>query len=460
MKYLNKEDVDSNNITISTNVMHLEKYDMYYINIGLKNGKVKQVKVFCEKGTFPDIESNAFRACQKQYGKELSTVFVESLLGPDGLMAKAGRDDYIYLGGDFMENGRIINRWVIHENGKLGKENFEDDFFKIKMQVEAREEKQKNNESYNEGKHYAIADIHGMYGSYMDVIKRLSTKDNLYIIGDVIDRGSNGIKILQDIIRRIKDPENNPKITFLMGNHEMQFIETISMMINHGLNKQDLLDIIKRKNIKDNIGKCELDNDYEKKTKYEKELNTYNEIRKKLITEKGISGAEIKYIELWLTSNNGEATMLNYMACSPDEKEEIYKFMYNSYVVVPQKIDDKDYLFVHAMPPKDENMIKEMKKSREGYKLSNLSRLQYEFMLQTRDNEENTYELAKNHGFTTICGHEPTLECVTNDKKKGYIRIDAGCGHNFKQSKLALYCIEDNNVRYIDEKEEDENLQL
>ena len=54
------------------------------------------------------------------------------------------------------------------------------------------------------GKNYAISDIHGMYGSYMEVMKKLKKEDCLYIIGDVIDRGEHGIDIIDDIIKNIQ----------------------------------------------------------------------------------------------------------------------------------------------------------------------------------------------------------------------------------------------------------------
>ena len=34
----------------------------------------------------------------KNHGKEIGKFFVRNLLGPDGLMAKEGRTDYIFLG--------------------------------------------------------------------------------------------------------------------------------------------------------------------------------------------------------------------------------------------------------------------------------------------------------------------------------------------------------------------------
>ena len=72
-------------------------------------------------------------------------------------------------------------------------------------------------------------------------------------------------------------------------------------------------------------------------------------------------------------------------------------------------------------------------------------------MLEERDN--STYEQAKAYGFTTICGHTPEFGEILIDDNKGFVRIDAGCGHKQRKSKLALYCIDDGKVEYFDEKE-------
>lgn len=44
--------------------------------------------------------------------------------------------------------------------------------------------------------------------------------DALYILGDVIDRGNDGIKILLDILRR-------PNAFMIMGNHEAMMLDTL-----------------------------------------------------------------------------------------------------------------------------------------------------------------------------------------------------------------------------------------
>lgn len=69
---------------------------------------------------------------------------------------------------------------------------------------------------------YVISDIHGRYDKYSAMLEKINLGDNdtLYILGDAIDRGKNGIKILLDILRR-------PNAVMLMGNHEALMLDTL-----------------------------------------------------------------------------------------------------------------------------------------------------------------------------------------------------------------------------------------
>lgn len=63
--------------------------------------------------------------------------------------------------------------------------------------------------------HYVLSDIHGeidRFHKMLDLID-FSSEDTLYIIGDVIDRGPEGVALLQEI-------KNTPNMVLLLGNHE------------------------------------------------------------------------------------------------------------------------------------------------------------------------------------------------------------------------------------------------
>ncbi len=53
---------------------------------------------------------------------------------------------------------------------------------------------------------YAMSDLHGCYDKYIKMLKmiKLNDGDTLYILGDIVDRGDGGIKILQDMMVRKK----------------------------------------------------------------------------------------------------------------------------------------------------------------------------------------------------------------------------------------------------------------
>lgn len=295
----------------------------------------------------------------------------------------------------------------------------------FKENIRVNPEELKNNTA-KKGKHYAISDIHGMYGAYMEAIGKLSKEDELFIIGDVIDRGEDGIKILLDIIERQKNSGNGPKITFLMGNHEVMFLSTIEIMLNHSWNGNELNVLMESDNF----------------------VNFFNSIK-----SNGITLEEAYFMNNWIKENHGDKTIFSYFRdIKPYQMKEIYNFLLESYVILPQKIEDKDYLFVHSMPINNRTKLEEMKNTGKGYNIMELTPAEYRFMLTERDKE--TYKLAQQVGFTTICGHTPRYGEITNSKENGFVRIDAGCGHKKKTSKLALYCIEDDKVEYIDEKRE------
>ena len=74
--------------------------------------------------------------------------------------------------------------------------------------------------------HYVVADIHGEADRFHAMLEkiRFSDEDTLYIIGDVIDRGPDGIKLLQEII-------HTPNMVMLLGNHEYMMLQYLLMQL-------------------------------------------------------------------------------------------------------------------------------------------------------------------------------------------------------------------------------------
>lgn len=69
---------------------------------------------------------------------------------------------------------------------------------------------------------YAVSDIHGCYDKYWELLRAIQfhPNDTLYVLGDVIDRGPHGFKILLDMAQR-------PNVVGLMGNHEAMAIRAL-----------------------------------------------------------------------------------------------------------------------------------------------------------------------------------------------------------------------------------------
>ena len=63
---------------------------------------------------------------------------------------------------------------------------------------------------------YVLSDLHGHYDKYTAMRQKIALKptDTLYVLGDVLDRGPDGFKILLDMMSR-------PNVALLLGNHEL-----------------------------------------------------------------------------------------------------------------------------------------------------------------------------------------------------------------------------------------------
>ena len=70
--------------------------------------------------------------------------------------------------------------------------------------------------------HYVISDVHGDKEKFFKLLKKINFKkrDTLYIIGDLIDRGEDGIELLKYVMEQ-------KNIVLLKGNHERDMCRAI-----------------------------------------------------------------------------------------------------------------------------------------------------------------------------------------------------------------------------------------
>lgn len=109
---------------------------------------------------------------------------------------------------------------------------------------------------------YVCSDIHGEYGAYLDFVNSILTDDDiLYVIGDVLDRGSNAIELIQDIMKR-------HNVVMLKGNHEFILADTLEELCGVNLDSE-VRTIIDESLAIDRIGQEETLLDFAKLSKSE-----------------------------------------------------------------------------------------------------------------------------------------------------------------------------------------------
>lgn len=141
---------------------------------------------------------------------------------------------------------------------------------------------------------YVCSDIHGEYSAYLDFINSIFTDDDtLYIIGDVLDRGSNAIDLIQDIMQR-------SNVVMLKGNHEKILAETLEDLCGIS-SKNGIREIIEESLAIDKIGQ--------------------------------------------------EQTLLDFVKLSKSEQRDVVDFINDLPLYEELEVNGKNYLLVHAGLP-------------------------------------------------------------------------------------------------------------
>ena len=71
---------------------------------------------------------------------------------------------------------------------------------------------------------YVLSDIHGNMANFKSILQQidLQPEDTLYVLGDVVDRYPDGIRIIRMIM-------SMPNAKMLLGNHEYMMLKAITM---------------------------------------------------------------------------------------------------------------------------------------------------------------------------------------------------------------------------------------
>ena len=87
---------------------------------------------------------------------------------------------------------------------------------------------------------YICSDIHGCFDEFMELLKLInfSDDDEMYIIGDVIDRGPKPIECIQYIMKK-------DNIHMLLGNHEEMMLNYLKLQTYN--NYKSFYDVLSRR---------------------------------------------------------------------------------------------------------------------------------------------------------------------------------------------------------------------
>jgi len=143
---------------------------------------------------------------------------------------------------------------------------------------------------------YVTADIHGNYELYTKLLRliRFSDEDTLYVLGDVVDRGREPMRVLLDMMAR-------PNVIPLIGNHEVMALKSLRF------------------------------------------LNTE-------ISEESLGALDEKTLEILLEwqGDGGEATMKDFARLSSEEKEDVLDYLSEFSLYEELEVNGTDYVLVHA----------------------------------------------------------------------------------------------------------------
>ena len=140
---------------------------------------------------------------------------------------------------------------------------------------------------------YVMSDIHGNMRRFRSIMKKieLQPEDELYVLGDVIDRHPDGIEILQEIMAM-------PNARMLLGNHEY-------MMLNALVPYDQDLPWMRRQGLSD--------------------------------------------LNLWYR-NHGEITEVHFKALSKEEQQRIFDYLKSLPLNIDIEVNGKKYKLVHGAP--------------------------------------------------------------------------------------------------------------
>ncbi len=239
------------------------------------------------------------------------------------------------------------------------------------------------------GKTYVCADIHSHAKILTEALRFLDADDRLYMIGDAVDKGPDGMAALKILME-------DARCEMLIGNHDLMMLENL-MCVRHQseIPPERLIEIHHR----------------------------------------------------WQELNHGNISWDAFHAEEAAMQEKIISYLQERPLLKILTVNDRRFILVHAAVPKDfdTGQLRDLP-------LSYLQDLDHPFLYQWKSDFIWGRYVTIIDGYTVITGHTSAQffdqEYVMQEGEDWY-DIDCGLAYNLPSSKLALLCLDDMQVRYI-----------
>ena len=243
---------------------------------------------------------------------------------------------------------------------------------------------------------YVVSDIHGQFDLFLKGLESVSFKDadHLWVIGDAIDRGPDGIRLLQYIMQ-------HDNMDLIIGNHEL-------MMLNS------------------------VDPDGGKEFK----------------------GSDA---DLWIVRNGGEQTYSRYCELPETERRELLDWLRNRYVIKTLEIGGQSFCLTHSYyKPSCENKRYCELSYNDVWLISWSSIWRSDFLTHAMDiYPKYDYTFITGHVpvqvVRTMQGEKKAMERIESVRHGNLINIDGGCAIpvTVEVRKGLIFLRMDNNTEFI-----------
>lgn len=255
---------------------------------------------------------------------------------------------------------------------------------------------------------YVISDIHGQFKSYKKMLEKINfgKNDQMYILGDVIDRGPDGLSVILDTM-------NRDNVEMILGNHEFMLLNALQYLRD-------------RENG----------------------------------TSRPVDSDSLNPFELWThPCNGGEGTCLEFLHFDAEKQKAIENYLKSLNLIKRVKVGTKTYHLSHSFSI-NKTFGKELRFARCTYKET--EKVVWESLFDKPKDftgEEKLFAYARD---IYVVGHIFTQRLNWMDEHgqgriykesnyRGYKVIDIDCGMalNSRSSRLGCICLDTQEEFYV-----------